>query len=63
MLSEVEASTCGTHTDPSTLLRMTKSKDCFLVPPRNDAEFNNETDIEKTKKSKKTPKKIASAKR
>ncbi len=47
MLSEVEASTSGTCTDPSTTLRMTKttpiltkgrrmSKDCFVVPPRND---------------------------
>ena len=36
MLSGVEASTFGTRTDPSAMLRMTKSKDCFVVPPRND---------------------------
>ena len=42
MRSEVEASTFGTRTDPSTALRMTKAKDCFVVPPRNDAKSRNE---------------------
>ena len=47
MLSEVEESTFGTRTDPSTLLRMTWEKDCFVVPPRNDAEEPPRNDAEK----------------
>ena len=45
MLSEVEASTFGTRTDRSTLLRMTWEKDCFV--PRNDAEKPPRNDAEK----------------